>query len=133
MALNSIDVVGVEIRGVLRSTWQQLDGFSVCDAYIALENGIAFQLAATDDDWRGVLCPVSLDDTLVLADVNEQCKGAKVLDVVTTDFWPLIGAVLSNGLLLYMDAPSPHWYLRVTSRIGDRYSKSECRTIWPTR
>ena len=62
--------------------------------------------------------------------MNPDCAGATVVDVVTTDYWPSIGILLSNNSLLYMDAPSTHWYMPVTSALGDMYKQDEIHSIW---
>jgi hypothetical protein len=127
--LQKTDIVGLSVKKVYRSQWEYYEGSKICKGFVELANESIFQILDTDDLWDGHIYSVQPQGPLEIDEVSTYCEGMTVVDVATSDYWPSVGVVLSNGLLIHLDAPATYEYLLVASVLGDRYPRDKIHRV----
>jgi|SRR5271154_381740 len=119
------DIVGRRIEGVFRSDWRTLEDVKLCDVFVVLDSGTAFQL----------VCPTDRRDTPILAvdltshevypvvfDAKENCLG-EIVKAVAYDGWSSIGLCVESNRILVIESLMPRWLgpcvLPMTSYVFD--------------
>ncbi|QDT70232.1 hypothetical protein MalM25_31780 [Planctomycetes bacterium MalM25] len=135
------DIVGQQIAGIYRTPWEtEPDGFGGCTTYVVIESGVAFSLSSAYYDSREPIIAVdsvSSEATLCGEKYLLQCSGATINEVLVSEYWPGLGLLLSNSMLLYeTDFPSPVCSGALVigpyaDKVGQTYEMDEVEPYWP--
>jgi hypothetical protein len=131
-SLHREDIIGKRIVGVLQSSWSSTGDVSACDVYVFLDNGVLFELASPE---AAQLSPsvVPLDSLrpAVFSNEPQPCTGEVVEEVIVSDYWPLVGLLLSSNRFLYCsDDYSPRSVGACLAPVGELYGWDDVRPFW---
>jgi hypothetical protein len=125
------DIVGHQIAEVLQTDWALIDGIDVCSTFVRLDTGVVFELP-----WYGgsplMILPLDTPPDglppVEFAEVTSACVGAKIIDIVTSDYWPTVGLLLSTGYFLLCKDRSPWMFGPIVAKVGDFYDLGETQS-----
>jgi hypothetical protein len=130
--LGRAEIVGQTISRVYAGRTADFGDVSVSLCFVELTDGTIFELVSDDanEQVHEPRLERSPDGCHSPPEINDDCVGRTVLEVVSCEQWPTIGLHLSGDVLLYCsDDASPRHVKPATSLLGDFYDSSDLRPM----
>ena len=126
--LSRSEIVGQSISRVYAGRTADFGDVSVSLCFVELSDGSLFELPSEEADEHVCIHRLRVlpEGCQSPPEINDQCVGRTVLEVVSSDQWPSVGLLLGGNVLLYCsDDASPRHVKPTTSMLGDFYDSSD--------
>lgn len=130
--LSKSDIDGQRIRQILQTPFENIDGVTVCQLFVELDNGILFQLVSEDElEDTGLLQTISRKHLIPVQfpKGTPDGVGETIRTLVVSQLLPTIGVQISNNHILSFLSSGPNYVGPFISEIEPHFT-GEIFSYW---